>query len=277
MATTTRKATAKKVSALPPEIEDLSDVKESMNFLIYGDSGAGKTVFGSKLPNLLILRAEDGLVSAARSGAKAKVWPINEWNDMVKVFEYLQHDSHPFDWVMVDSLTNLQQRCIRDILKDGVKKNPTRDQFIPQLQDYFKWQQMIKSMITDMNELPVNILWTAQAMVREDQEGEDIVVPLIEGKDYQISAWTMAQMDFVGYLGLRKVKVRGSEDTRVVRQLITGDTPPYRAKDRYGVFPNAINNPDVNAMIKTITGTGSTEEKPTATRRRTRKTTQGRN
>lgn len=281
MATTTTRRTVKKVAAkkapaapkLPPEIEELDDLKESMNFLVYGDSGVGKTVFGAKLPNLLIIRAEDGLISAKRAGAKAKVWPIREWNDMLKVYEYLSYGEHPFEWVMIDSLTNLQQRCIRGILKNELGKNPTRDPHLPQLQDYFKWQQMVKEMITDLNELPVNVLWTAQAMVRENHEGEDMILPLIEGKDYQISAWACAQMDLVACLRLRSMKVKGSDETRVVRQLITGDTPPYWSKDRYSVLEKTINNPDINSLVETIVGS---ESKPTANgpvRRRVRKTT----
>src|SRR6478609_9503521 len=153
----------------------------------------------SRLPNVLILALEEGTVSAKRwerthprpkSAGIIKVWKCPTLEDFVKAYE----------WVLIDSVTAAQSRILRAIMRDVVKNNKTRDPDIPAIQDHFKWQLMLKRMVTDWNELPVNVVWLARSMNKEDPEGEDIVVPLIEGKDYQISAWVCGEMHLVCYL-----------------------------------------------------------------------------
>jgi len=247
-------------TALPPEIIDLMDYTESINWLLYGHSGSGKTVIAGKLPGrVLILANEQGTISAKRQGSKAKVWLIRRWEDLVEAYEWLANNEHPFDWVVVDTVTEMQYKCIRWILRTAVAANPQRDPHIPALQDYQKWQLSMKQMIVDFNELPVNVLWTAQEMVREDPDGEDIILPLIEGKDYQISSWVCAQMDVVSHLALKSVKkrVNGKVEKSFVRRLTCNESPPIFAKDRYDVLGKVVDSPDIVELVQRIKDTES--------------------
>jgi hypothetical protein len=249
------------------------DYTESINWLLYGHSGAGKTVIAGKLPGkVLILANEQGTISAKRQGSKAKVWLIRRWEDLVQAYEWLANNDHPFDWVVIDTVTEMQYKCIRWIMRMVVAANPQRDEHIPAQGDHFKWQLAMKQMITDFNELPVNILWTAQEMVREDPEGEDIILPLIEGKDYQISAWACAQMDVVSHLALKKVKRKVNNEvvTGFKRVLTCNESPPIFAKDRYNVLGRTVDNPDIVELVQRIkdteTGRPSAAAKKTASR-----------
>jgi hypothetical protein len=245
------------------------DYTESINWLLYGHSGSGKTVIAGKLPGrVLILANEQGTISAKRQGSKAKVWLIRRWEDLVQAYEYLANNDHPFDWVVIDTVTEMQYKCIRWIMRLVVAANPQRDEHIPAQGDHFKWQLAMKQMITDFNELPVNIMWTAQEMVREDPEGEDIILPLIEGKDYQISAWACAQMDVVSNLQLKKVKKRvaGKVEATFVRRLTCNESPPVFAKDRYNVLGRVVDNPDIVELVQRIKDTETGRPAKTASR-----------
>lgn len=241
---------------MPPEIIDLQDYTESINWLLFGHMGSGKTVIGGKLPGrVLILANEQGTIAAKRQGSRAKVWKITKWEDLVRAYEWLANVGDiPFDWVVIDSITDMQYKCIRWIMRLVVAANPQRDPHIPAQGDHFKWQLAMKEMVTDFNELPVNILWTAQEMVREDPEGEDIILPLIEGKDYQISAWVCAQMDVVTHLALKPVKKRvNGEVVKSFKRIMTcNESPPIFAKDRYDVLGRAVENPDIAELVKRI-------------------------
>lgn len=220
-----------KRTRLPRAIVDLEDYTESQNWLIYGDSGVGKTVFAGQLPNALILATEKGTIAAKRQGSTAKMWPIKHWNDLVAAYEWLEANPTVFDWVVIDTLTDMQQKALRAILQAAVMQNPSRDPDIPAIQDHQKWQNIMKRFINDFNELPMNIMWTAQTMRKEDEEGDDIVLPLLLGKNYEIAAWACAQMHVVGYLAKRS---KGKGDNKViVRRLLCQSVPPYFAKDRY--------------------------------------------
>jgi hypothetical protein len=255
---------------LPPEIIDLEDFTESMNWLIYGHMGAGKTVIAGKLPGkVLILANEQGTIAAKRQGSKAKVWKIRRWEDLVKAYEWMANlDVIPFDWVVIDSVTDMQYKCIRWIMRNVVAANPQRDLDIPAQGDHFKWQLSMKRMVADFNELPVNILWTAQEMVREDPEGEDIILPLIEGKDYQISSWVCAQMDLVGHLAQKNIKrrVNGEVQKTFVRRLTVNESPPIFAKERYGVLGRVIDNPDIAEMVEKVINSETGRPPKTASR-----------
>lgn len=255
---------------LPPEIIDLQDYTESINWLNYGHMGSGKTVIGGKLPGrVLIIANEQGTIAAKRQGSKAKVWKIMKWEDLVKAYEWLANvDKIPFDWIVIDSITDMQYKCIRWIMRNVVAANPQRDPHIPAQGDHFKWQLAMKEMIVDFNELPVNIMWTAQEMVREDPEGEDIILPLIEGKDYQISSWVCAQMDIVSHMANKTVKkrVNGQVEKVFVRRMTCNESPPIFAKDRYDVLGRVVDNPDIVALVKRIqdTETGRPAARPAA-------------
>lgn len=236
---------------LPPEIEDLDDFTESMNFLIHSDTGAGKTVLTAKLPKLLILAIEEGTISAKRMGSKAKVWKVKHWDQFVRAYEWLRDSLEdgtcPFEWVLIDSITAAQTRCLRAIMETAVANNPKRDPDIPAIQDHFKWQLSMKRMVTDFNELPINVMWLARSMNKEDPDGNDIVVPLIEGKDYQISAWVCGEMHLVAYL--KKIQTKSG---KTARKLYTNEHPMYWCKDRYNVLDHEILNPDINKIVDQI-------------------------
>ena len=257
------------VTRLPPEIQDLEDFTESKNILVYGGPGSGKTRMGGQLPNCLLIAGENGAIAAKRGGSKAKIWKMHHWNDILKAFDWIQKHPDVFEWVLFDSLTNVQNRCIRAIMENVVAHNKTRDPHIPAQGDHFKWQLVMKEMVTDWCELPVNVFWTAQEMVRENPEGEDIILPLIEGKDYQIAAWVCAQMHLVANLQVRKVKAPSGKGVQIMRRLLVNESPPYYAKDRYDVLGRYIDNPDINEIIKTIDDsfTGKPAARRTAARR----------
>ena len=241
---------------LPPEIIDLEDFTEYMNWLIFGHMGSGKTVIAGQLPGrVLILANEKGTIAAKRQGSKAKVWKISRWEDLVAAYEWLANlDEIPFDWIVIDSVTDMQYKCIRWIMRNVVLASPQRDEDIPAQGDHFKWQLSMKRMVADFNELPVNVLWTAQEMVREDPEGEDIILPLIEGKDYQIASWVCAQMDVVAHLANKTVKkrVNGQVQKVFVRRLTVNESPPIFAKDRYDVLGRVVDNPNIAELVQKV-------------------------
>ncbi|MDA4133836.1 MAG: hypothetical protein OK454_12045, partial [Thaumarchaeota archaeon] len=75
----------------------------------------------------------------------------------------------------------------------------------------------------------------AQSMVREDQHGDDQVLPaLIGGKSWiDISHYMCAQADVVLYYAVSET---ASTDEITVRRALAQPYPPYFAKDRYDVL-----------------------------------------
>jgi hypothetical protein len=160
---------------------------------------------------------------------------------------------------MIDSITKAQSMCIRHIMQMVVLANPERDPHIPAQGDYFKWQLSIKQMVEDFNELPQNTVWLARSMVKENPDGDEIVVPSIEGKDYGISAWVAGEMSLVCYL--RKERKGRGESAQIVRKLYTNEHDKYWCKDWYDVLPYVIEFKDekgvANKIVKMIRDSGN--------------------
>jgi hypothetical protein len=234
---------------LPPQIEDLEDFTETHNILCHGDTGAGKNRLWGRLPKLLVLAIEPGATSMKKAGIKnVKVWRCMTWQDIVKAYEWLHDNPDIFQWVMIDSITKAQALCIRDIMQKVVKANDKRDPLIPAQGDHFKWQLSIKQMVMDFNELPVNTIWLSRTKVRENPDGDDIIVPHIEGKDYGISAWVCGEMSLLCYL--KKVTNKKGETSR---ELYTNEHATYWCKDWYDALPHVITfKSDVGVAQKII-------------------------
>lgn len=228
-----------KKGGLPTAILDMTDWVESKNIIIHADSGVGKTRLAGTLKKALILAPEtSGIVAAKRAGSEAKVWPIRHWNDLVEAYEFLRDNpDHGFEWVVIDTLTDMQQKALRAILEHAVEDNPNRDPDIPAIQDHQKWQNMLKRFIADFCELPVNVCFTAQSMHVDTDDGDEMVLPLLLGKGHQIAAWACAQVGWVFYYRTRNSKPKKGEEPVVTRELICTREEPYFAKDRYGVLP----------------------------------------
>ena len=226
----------------PPKFIDIEDLEEPVNILCHGDTGAGKNrLWGHLLANGrgVVLAIEEGSISIKKAGMKGvKVIRCRSWPDIVGAYEWLRDHDDAFEWVMIDSITKAQSLCIRHIMEMVLLANPERDPHIPAQGDYFKWQLSIKQMVEDFNELPMNTIWLARSMVKENPDGEDIIVPSIEGKDYGISAWVCGEMSLLCYL---KKDTKGTGDNKkIVRKLYTNEHKTYWCKDWYDVLPHVI-------------------------------------
>jgi hypothetical protein len=218
---------------LPPNVTDLSDYDEPYNILVYGDAGVGKTPLGASCPDALIVTTEPGQISARRLGYKAKVWPCHDdWDEFVKMFRWMSdHPDHPFQWLVIDNATQMQEIMLRAIVATARKANSNRDEDIPAIQDYQKWYLMFDRFVKAINNLPVNTLWLAHTMRKQNEDGEDLILPAIQGQDYAQATKFCGRMQAIGYLEERLVKK--GDDTVFQRRIQWRKTQTVFAKDRY--------------------------------------------
>jgi hypothetical protein len=255
--------------AYPRAIVAIDSYKESHNIMLYGDTGSGKTAQVASLPGkVLILASESNILIVLKSQMEKlgldwekekrrfKVWRIRKWQDMEDAYEWLSDNQSEFEWVVVDSATSAQTRAMRAAMDRAVKLNPEkRDIDLPDRGEHQKMQNAMKRMIADFNELDCNCLWFAQAMRREDQDGNEIVVPFIMGKDYEVSAFACAQMTAFGYYAKRKDRTVKGQTNRVLLWDSYADPKSsieYWSKDRYDIFPKQCIMAKGNQQVMTI-------------------------
>jgi hypothetical protein len=230
------------------KIESAASDELYSNILIYADSGAGKTVFaGSDDRVLFVAPEDDGLLSAVRMGTKADKIKIRSWKDLQAADEYLYDNQEllaNYDWVVVDSLTEMQSMCLRDLVESQRQARISRDQDpdLPQIQDYQKLYILIEKLVLNFKDLPVNVLFTSLVRNVEDPDGNEFLMPMLGSNkptDYRIAMKVASHMTSYGYFKVEVVEKAAPTETdpdakRKVKQRVIywEDTGAYRGKDR---------------------------------------------
>lgn len=240
----------------------LEDFNESYNMMVYGFPGVGKTVLAGTAPNAVFLGCEPGVRSAQRAGSKASMVKINESADAWIWLEDAQNGKYSHrNWVIIDTITMLQNKFMRTALDEMVARRPDRDRDLPDRPEHQLSQNRLKRWIEQIVDLPVNCIFLAHAMRVEDQDGGAMMLPTILGgadKGFVIANYIMALMNSVGYMGIKDVKT--SVGVKSVRRILwqPAHDPKkdilYQAKDQldaFGRYTDDVTIPDLVAMIET--------------------------
>lgn len=220
--------------AKAPAIISLEDFTESINMCIYGDSGVGKTVLGGTCPNALFLSFETGTVSAKRQGSTAKLWKMTTWADVQEAYDWLHDNPDEYKWVVIDSATSMQKLCMRGVIED--ENSVGDDPDVLNFKDYPKYYNRFDRFVAMFKDLTQNVLFIATTLRGENEDGDDIILPDIQGRGYHNAQTFCAQMDAVLYY--KETIDKAEEDN--TRSLLFRNNPPYFAKHRYGEFPRWV-------------------------------------
>lgn len=241
----------------PKAITSLADASSSgkKNWLVYGDSGVGKTVLAGT-SNGLIISAEPAATESAKAlGSKADEWQVDTWEELREAYEWLKSGGHrEYEWVTVDSITEMEQHCFGYTLEQAHNQNSNRSVDIPAVQDYQTVYIREQKLIDAFCRLPVNVLFTAQLMMldrtNEDDEDYQEALPLVGStKNGVVSRKICAKVTLVGLLTVQKPKKsEENPNPQPFRRLWTEKSARFFAKDRHDTFGRYIDNPNILEM-----------------------------
>jgi phage nucleotide-binding protein len=235
----------------PTAITKLQDTPSEgkRNWLIYAPSGVGKTVLAGTAPKAIFLTVEAaGTESAKALGSEADELVINSWDELLEAYYWLKKEKGgEYDWVIIDSLTEMEELCWNDQLEKIGKE------FEARIQDYGIVDRKVKKLVDQFNRLPINVLYTAQqaSMEVEDEDGDDItkVLPALGRAKggYPLSSLICGKVTLVGLL-----IVREDDDDKEERRLYVHGGERWVAKDRHDTFGKFIKNPNIEVMADAV-------------------------
>jgi hypothetical protein len=228
----------------------------SLALLVHGPAKVGKSRLANTSPApRLILDAEGG--SRFLDGAKVEWDPVQyappvvdgSWETCVvyvrdyytieRVYEWLASGDHPFRSVIVDTISEIQQRCI-----DAIAGTNSMQQ-----QDWGELLRKIAKLVRQFRDLtfhptkPIECV-VIVAMTREAKNGS--MQPHMQG---QIATTLPYYIDAVGYM------TQDFDDAGQPRVcLYTSPTPMYAAGDRTGRLGSVIYNPTMPQIFAMIFG-----------------------
>lgn len=235
---------------------------ESINMVLYGDPGSGKTVFaGSGRENGkhdLIVAIEQGTKSAAQMGSQASVIEAKDWDTLVAVVDAIIDEPDRYEWVIIDSLTKMQDIIWQEILANATRRSPDRSQYKKELQEYGEAQERLKEIVRRLNESSANIIYTAMADLAEDEDANEYRLPAIHGGKGAMAWWVCGEVDVVCYLSIIH------RDKRAIRSFQFNKTRNVLAKDRMNLFEKAQGNLTLEKYTEAVLALNSkTENKET--------------
>jgi len=246
------------------KITRVQDRAPTVNLLVYGDSGVGKTrLLGTaddvaEMRKVLFLDLEGGTFSLRASNPNVELVKIPNWVSLVEVLNELRAGRHGFNTVVVDSLTEVQKYNLYYVLNMRVEEAESKDKVAdPDIADMRAWQrnsEHMRRIVRAFRDLPINVLFTA--LKREDknqQTGAIKILPSLSGK---LAGEVAAFLDVVAYMYKKEVDVQQGEVSvkENKRLLLTSATEQIVAKDRSDNLPLVIENPTMATMYSLITG-----------------------
>jgi hypothetical protein len=229
---------------------------DGLSLIVYGESKSGKSWMGDTTPApRLVLDAEGGSrFTPSRKvtwnpGAEAPPkydgkWdsclvPVHSYQSVKQAYEWLYSGQHPFNSVVIDSISETQQRAVDDIAGTNIM----------QTQDWGTLLRTVSNLVRGYRDLvthPTRPLAVVMLIAMLD-DGVMPRRPLLQGK---MRIFLTYYCDLCGYLGVYR-----TEEGIPYRRLIISNSSEYVAGERVGGrLGQYVDNPDVTEMLSRVTG-----------------------
>lgn len=225
------------------EIKKTQDVKiePSINMLVYGPPGVGKTTFACGTDKVLIGDVEGGAVFLGMHGVAADYACISKWSDIDELYKAAKDGG--YKTVVIDPLGELLDKLIAQLKTEGYGQG-RGDNMTLALQGWGIAKDRFKSAIRRFRDLNINLVLVAHSSEKKDEELTTVRPKLQASLDEDVCS----MMHIVGFM-----KNVTGKDKVTTRRLFLNPTEKYYAKDRIGLLPPFMDNAKFEDVRKTIT------------------------
>jgi phage nucleotide-binding protein len=197
--------------------------KPSVNMLVYGPGGVGKTTFASTAPKPLLLDCEDGAKYFGLRGINMDRVVIRNWSDLNGIFDIAK--SGDYKTIIIDPVGELMEKLKRFMIEKGDKKLVQGDGS-PSMAGWGWLKETMRNTLKILKESGVHLIIIAH--VAEDKDEDKIVRrPMMLTK---LSEELVNMVDVVGFMTI--IQDADGNDKRLI--LVDPTNEKYVAKDRTG-------------------------------------------
>ncbi len=156
------------ISSPESRIVPVGEMSDWLSVAVYGRSGTGKTTFAGTAPKpLLILDVNDRGTISVKDQPETYVLPIEKWEDFEEAYWYLKSGNHNFKSVAIDTLTQLQDLAVRQVVG-----GESSDTAISQ-RAWGAVSALMKTWILNFRDLPAYKIFICQDRITASDDGND--------------------------------------------------------------------------------------------------------
>ncbi len=231
-------------------------MERSWSILVHGSAKVGKSRFGDTAPApRLILDAEGGYrftdskktrwdPSLDKPPEADGTWDtcvttVRDFSTIQRAYDWLASGQHPFNSVVIDSISEVQQRCVDALV--GVDQMKTQD-----------WGELLRKMsqlvrqLRDLTFHPTKPL-EAVVIIAMTRNYDGVYKAYVQG---QLATTMPYYCDTIGYLYHDIDQTTGARTLKI----LVSDNAEFEAGDRTGRLPAVVDNPTVEGMLEIIFG-----------------------
>lgn len=245
---------SKGIARIKARVIHVKDANPQCKVLVYGRNGHGKTRFAASGPKTIILDVNEKGTRSVRS-YDAHMVPIDKWEELTFAYWWLKAGDHDFQTVVVDTLTQAQQMCMAHILREAEDRDPNRPASMPRRQDWGQLGELMKPLILNFRNLPLNVVFVCQERIdKSGEDEEETTNRRVPDLSPSVRGIAMASVEVMGRIYKRKVRTVNPKTKKETSQwqtrMLVGPHEDYETKDRTGVLGNILVNPTMEHIIK---------------------------
>lgn len=246
------KAPLPRIATVAPKIVKPADIIRWLKFLVYGDTGVGKTVLlgsAALVPDMypvLYCELETGTLSIR--DVDVDVVEIHSMTELINAFNYVRTNPGKYRTVAVDTISEVYSVQLTQRLRHAVIKDPKHDPYVPEMQDWLHSTMRMRSLLRLIRAMPCHVLVAATPSIVEDQMVGEIhrIYPDLPGK---LAPEVGKYFDVVGYLYTKLVGPR-----KLVRELQCQPFNRIAAKDRSWRLGSVVVEPTMEKIYNLAVG-----------------------
>jgi AAA domain len=230
-------------------------IEYGLNAIVYGNSKQGKSWMGDTTPApRLVLDAESG---SRFTPSKKVQWnpsvdappkydgtwdtaivPVRQYRDIDTAYAWLNAGKHDFKSVVLDSISEIQQRAVDSIAGANLMKTHDWGTLLRTVSDMVrKFRDLVTNPVKPLDA----VIYIAMAKQRQD----GVWAPYVQGG---LATVLPFYVDLCCYLTTVQ-----TEDGAAVRRLFIENVPGYEVGQRVGGrLPQFIDNPSITDMLNMI-------------------------
>lgn len=201
-------------AGIEKRIKPVASITTPMRVALYGRAGSGKTTIAATFPAPLLvdIKQEEGTASVADVPG-LQVFPAESWEDFEQVYWFLENGEHKFKTVILDTVTQLQELAIRQVLSKAKKSDEDAGGFGTMSKG--QWGDvatLMKTWLMNFRNLGFNVVYLAQERVfnaGDDAPEDNQIAPEVGPRLMPSVGSTLnAAVDYIGQTFVREHIVR---------------------------------------------------------------------